>query len=72
MECILALEEVVHQYNQVTGEDYPNSLLMGTLIRCSPPHLRQTSTTYVTRLKYVQECEGNDVVVRKDDQSVEQ
>ena len=41
MECILALEEVVHQYNQVTGEEYPKSLLMGTLIRCSPPHLRQ-------------------------------
>ena len=41
MECVLALEEVVHQYNQVTGEEYPKSLLMGTLIRCSPPHLRQ-------------------------------
>ena len=41
MECILALEEVVHQYNQVTGEEYPKSLLMGTLIRCSPPNLRQ-------------------------------
>ena len=41
MECILALEEVVHQYNQVTGEEYTKSLLMGTLIRCSPPNLRQ-------------------------------
>ena len=41
MECILASEEVVHQYNQVTGEEYPKSLLMGTLIRCSPPNLRQ-------------------------------
>ena len=41
MECILALEEVVHQYNQVTGEEYPKSLLMVTLIRCSPPNLRQ-------------------------------
>ena len=41
MECILALEEVAHQRNQVTGEDYPASLLMGALIRCSPPQLRQ-------------------------------
>ena len=41
MERILALEEVAHQYNQVTGEDYPKSLLMGTLTRRSPPQLRQ-------------------------------
>ena len=52
MECVLALEEVVHQ---VVADGYLDPMFT--------PEPSTTSTTYVARLEYLQECEGNDVVV---------